>query len=99
MLGRTLGFMVFLGFATASDCLAESCHINSDDTPLYWMNCSHIGTIPRGTRVFAEEKRKCRFTFRERQGQGYGEQTYRHIRSRARGRSLGLVGPAHLTCP
>ena len=99
MLGRTLGFIVLLGFATTSDCLAESCHINSDDASLYWKNCSHIGTIPRGTRIFAEEKRKCRFTFRERQGQGYEEQTYRHIRSRARGRSLGLVGSAHLTCP
>jgi hypothetical protein len=93
MLGRTLSLIALLGFATTSDCLAESCHINSGDASLYWMNCSHIGTIPRGTRVFAEEERKCRFTF------GGEEQTYRHIRSRSMGRSLGLVGRAHLTCP
>jgi hypothetical protein len=99
MLGKTLGFILLLGLATASDCLAESCHVNSANASLYWMNCSHIGTIPRGTRVFAEEQQKCRFTFREGQGQGSEEQTYRHIRSRARGRSLGLVRAAHLTCP
>jgi len=91
MLGKTLGFILLLGLATASDCSANA--------SLYWMNCSHIGTIPRGTRVFAEEQQKCRFTFREGQGQGSEEQTYRHIRSRARGRSLGLVRAAHLTCP
>jgi hypothetical protein len=68
MLGKTLGFILLLGLATASDCLAESCHINSANASLYWMNCSHIGTIPRGTRVFAEEQQKCRFTFREGQG-------------------------------
>ena len=96
MLGRTLTLVALLSFAAASDCLAESCHINRGGASLYWVNCSHIGTIPRGTRVFAEEEQKCRFT---RQGQSDEERTYRHIRSRARGRSLGLVGPADLTCP
>jgi hypothetical protein len=103
MLGKTLGLVAMVSLATASDCLAQQCHINvstrlyakphwSHDRKRHYYECGNvIGDVSLGTVVIAGEKRECHA------GGGHGSE-HRYIYNLAK-RISGWVGSDALTCP
>ena len=58
MLGKTLGFILLLGLVTASDCLAESCHINSANASLLVQFHAVLGSSLKSNRSVASPSGK-----------------------------------------